>query len=179
MKFSRYIIPSYLTLVLSTALNVSADEGKLSYEKTDAHGTKVEVEHDSKREVDSDGDVEIKSNTTRVTDPKGLMNKTKESNDTKAAVDADGEKDIEKKSVDAAGTLRKGNTEVDVDKHLDGGHTTTTEKTEVVDPKGLMNKETVKVTKEVRKNAAGQVTGTNVEKEVNGDEVSNHKEGSH
>ena len=164
MKFSRYVIPAYVTLLLSIAVTASAEDAKVNYEHTNAQGTHVKVESHSNNTADSKGNVDESSSYKSETDPKGLMNKTKVSSQSKHEKDEDGDETTSKEIVESSGTVRKETKDVDVDRHLDGSETTTVEKTGVVDPKGLLNKETHTTTEKVEKNADGAITGTSVTK---------------
>lgn len=123
-------------------------EAKSSSDYVDQDGTA----HSSKESVDVDvnskGLAQKTVKAQEVTDPKGLMNKVKDTAETTIDEKPRGgyKQTTTRKHTDANGTniTYKTTTNVDVDK--DGNITTTSTTEKTVDPKGLMN-ETVSKTK--------------------------------
>ena len=105
---------------------------------TNSAESKVDVDVDSKGHVDKT----VKSEST--TDPKGLLNKKKDTSETNIEEKDRGgfKQTTTRKHTDAEGTNTTYKTVTDVDVDSNGNVTTkaTTEKT--VDPKGLMNSKT-------------------------------------
>jgi hypothetical protein len=104
---------------------------------------------------------EIKSKTTMEKDEKGNY---------------DAKRTTTSESVDSSGTLNKTDTTVKVDVDADGDASKTVTTENVVDPKGLLNKNKT-VTKDVMKNKNGQTELRHVKK-INGDTVENTKQSS-
>ncbi len=94
--------------------------------------------------VDSKGRMEktIKSQSTR--DPKGLMNKRKNTSETQIEEKARGgyKQTTTRKAMDANGTNTTYKTVTNVDVDVDGNVTSTVTTDKVVDPKGLLNEKT-------------------------------------
>ncbi len=161
-----------LGILLFTATAYADNKVEAKSESTDAAGTTVKIQESSEHKVDSDGNVKVESHYNKSTDPKGLANKTKEKSHSEVERKANGEYKETTESVDAHGTAHKYNAEKKIDNHLDGGKTTTVESSDVVDPKGLMNKKSAEIKEEVRRNAEGAVESKTVTKKINGKVVS-------
>ena len=91
----------------------------------------------------------------------------------KASEDGSMKKEVESKSTDAAGTTTKAETEVKKDVSSDGSVATSVTKSESTDPKGLGNKETVKVEDKVKTDAKTGKTKHKHKKVVDGKTVEN------
>jgi len=112
--------------------------------------TKVDVDVDSQGRIDK----EVKAETT--TDPKGLLNKTKDVSKTDIEEKERGgyKQTTTTKHTNADGTNVTYKTVTDVDVDANGNVTTTAKTEKTVDPKGLMNAET---TSSTTKSVNGQV----------------------
>lgn len=100
--------------------------------------------------------------------------------ETKVEKDGKGnyEAKTETKATDAAGTTTTAEKKVDVDVDSDGSKETTVESKATVDPKGLGNKETVKI-KNTAETKADGTTETSHKKTVNGKTVEDEKTTTH
>lgn len=119
-------------------------ESNRTAERTTASGTKQTTESKVNVDVDSAGRIDKTVKTEAVTDPKGLLNKQKDTSESQVEEKVRGgyKQVTTRKHTDADGTniVYKTTTDVDVDA---AGNVTTTAKTEkTVDPKGLMNSTT-------------------------------------
>jgi len=167
---AMYVFLLGILLSIASSIAIAETDSNSSVEAVDGHGTKIKVErsHD-----ESDGILGGHTSETKeevVVDPEGLMNKTKESYERKVEVERDGDVSETVTSKDALGTEHTITRSKDVDSNFAGGTTATTTTKEVLDPKGLGNKQTAEIEKEV----TTHVDGTKVEttlKKVNGDNV--------
>lgn len=110
--------------------------------KLDAKGTEVKGEAKVDVDVDGDGKVTKKVTNERITDPKGLLNERASTTETSVKQKDGGyERETRTSNSNAAGTstLRAESRDVKVDAH--GNVVETTKVDKVVDPKGLMNRE--------------------------------------
>ena len=165
-----------LAMLLTNVYTAKAENKVNSHnESVDTAGAKTVTDVESEASVDSSGTTKIVSDYKGTHDPKGLMNKTKEFSHTESQIKANGERKDTVSSVDTDGTAVDYTAEVKVDKHLGGAETTTIKSKEVVDPKGLLNKHSAEITKEVIKNSKGAVVSSTVTKAVNDKVVVDHK----
>lgn len=163
-----FILPA-LVLSLATAAHAET-EAAIHSESVNSAGTTVTVDKSHENTVGFTGTRTIETESKVVTDPKGLNNKTKEITKIKQTIDKDGDTSREVLTVDAAGTKRESDTTVATSDNWGGGKTVTSTHTEIVDPEGLGNKQTVEVKKEVVTNADGTTEST--VKKVDGNVVS-------
>ena len=175
MKIVKLIVP--IAVLGCCTLAFAENEADVHTESTNSAGTSVKTDKSHSDTVGLTGTRKIESDTERVTDPKGLNNKVKESAHAKTTIKSDGDVAQEATTVDAAGTKRHVANETDTSKNWSGGKTTTTTHTEVVDPKGLGNKQKVEVESEVATDAHGHTK--HVTKKVNGETVSETSEAHH
>ncbi len=131
-------------------------ESVRSSTQTQPDGTKQTTETTVDRDVKSNGSSSINATTTVSTDPRGAMNEQQAKKETSIEEKPRGgyKETNEQKQTDAAGTNVTTKTTTDVDVDHAGNVTRTVKSEKTVDPKGLMNKETV--TDEV-KSVNGQV----------------------
>ncbi len=117
-------------------------ESTRSSEQTTSDGTAHSSENKVDVDVDSKGNIDKTVKSTSSTDPKGMMNKKKDTSETEIEEKSNGgyKQTTTRNQTDADGTdiTYKTTTNVDVDDKGNVVTTATTEKT--VDPKGLMNK---------------------------------------
>lgn len=137
-------------------------EGKAHTEHIDSKGTKVIEETKEKRVITGDG-VEDTVNVEKVADPKGLMNKTVETQETTTKLDKNGlaNQQIEAESMDKAGTKHKTSVTASQSRTKDGTIETEIKEKVSSDPKGLMNKKTTETNTIVREHPNGKTSVEN------------------
>ena len=121
-------------------------ESTRSADHTTAGGTTHTSESNVSVDVDSQGRIDKEVKSESVTDPKGLMNKKKDTSETEIEEKARGgyKQTTTRKHTDAEGTNTTYKTVTDVDVDADGNVTSTATTEKTVDPKGLMNETTSK-----------------------------------
>lgn len=174
----RKIFVSSLLFVLCASNVVADDKAEAHSEVTDRQGTTTVTDSSKETDVSLTGTEKSKTKVDISRDPKGLMNKTKESAEVKSRVEKDGDGSLKAESKDATGTKKRVDVDVDVDKDMDGTTTTTVETDEVVDPKGLMNKTKTETEEKIVTKPDG-TQERSVSKEVNGKTVSQSSSSSH
>lgn len=147
-------------------------KSEVTSDLTDTEGTRRKIETTEKGTTNRKGDTTLAFKTSESTDPKGLMNKKtgKVEVTEKTGKNGEYERDTYSRSVDSAGTKHVKKTQAERDVRSDGTMKETVTEKRINDPKGLMNKETVKTEKIVEENVDGTTT-THVEKKVNGETV--------
>lgn len=147
-------------------------DSKITTDATDASGTRVKREQEQERSKTLTGDTKTVTKLTTTTDPKGLMNKSKEEAEQTVKSDGEGNSDrtLSSKSVDDAGTLHKHKVETETKVKSDGTLAVSQDDKQITDPKGLGNKTVVRTQTEKEKRPDGTVS-TKVTKKVNGETV--------
>ena len=147
-------------------------DSNVSTDTTDAAGTRIQREQEQVRSKTLTGDTKTVTKMTTTTDPKGLMNKSKEQAEQSVKSDGEGNSDrtLTSKSVDASGTLHKHRIDTETSVKSNGTLAVTQDDRQVTDPKGLGNKTVVRTQTEKEKRADGTVTAK-VKKQVNGETV--------
>lgn len=110
--------------------------------KVDAQGTEVKAKSKVDVDVNDDGSTTKTTKQEHIADPRGTMNERANTTETKVEQKVDGySRETRNSKSNAAGTstLTKESRDVKVDAH--GNVTETTKTDKVVDPKGLMNRE--------------------------------------
>lgn len=136
-------------------------EATRTSEQVTAGGTKTTSKTKVDVDVDSQGRIDKTEKAETVTDPKGLMNRKKDTSSTEIEEKARGgyKQVTTTKHIDADGTNITYKTTTDVDVDSDGNVTTTAKTEKIVDPKGLMNAEkTTSTTKSVNGKVVSSTT---------------------
>ena len=167
MKLSKALLPVVICGVSIVAY--AQNEGDSHSEVVDSAGTKTTIDKEHSDKVGLMGTHTTEMKGEKVVDPKGLNNKTKESYDQVTKVERNGDSEQKTTTVDAAGTKRELTTETDTSKNWTGGNTVTTTRTEVVDPKGMMNRQKTEIEEKVVTDSQGRPTS--VTRSLNGEEV--------
>lgn len=171
MRNFKTVLPVALVLVLLLTFTfpaIAETKTDVHSVSTDASGAKIIVDKSTKTTVDSAGAIVTEKVTESTHDPKGLGNKTKVVAHTESKSLPNGDREDREKSVDSDGTVRDYSAEVKIKENDEGGATTVIESTEIVDPKGLLNKQFAETKTEIKTDAEGSVVGSTVTKKVNG-----------
>lgn len=114
--------------------------------KKNADGTTIKGEAKVDVDVDDDGDVTKKVKNEKITDPKGILNeKAKTSETTIEQKDRGYVRETRSSNSNAAGTSTLTKEQRDVKVDAQGNVIETTKTDKVVDPKGLLNRESTTV----------------------------------
>ncbi len=172
---SKYIL--FLTFIISFPTFSAADNRVSVYSETkEKSGATIIVNESSEQRVDARGTIEIENSHHRIRDPIGLMNRTSESVNTVSKIRASGDRSETVASVDTNGTSRTYSTDTEVKKHRTGGKTEVVKSREVVDPKGLMNKQTTEIKEEVERKEDGSMVSRTLTTEIDGKLVSEERQ---
>jgi hypothetical protein len=158
-----------------TKIDTNADgtyKGSSTFESTDSAGTTIKSKVEENETIGLTGKRKTSARVETVQDPKGLGNKSWAKGESNTVTDAHGNvtRDTEGRAVNADGTMHNTDETVKSSRNADGSSEMKLSKKEVIDPKGLMNRQTVK-TEEIVKHAANGAESRTVKKELNGKTV--------
>lgn len=164
-----------LTIAICLSQTCVAEEQKVETTMTDSHGTKITTKESQEVKVGVTGTQQVELDQTVTVDPKGILNRRSATVEHESQIKRNGDYKETLETNDLEGTTEKDEITQETDTPLLGkGRTTTTVRKKEVDPKGLFNKETLKVKEEVTEDGSGNVK-RKVTTTINGKEVSEEK----
>lgn len=163
-----------LAIAGSVSVAQADNDIDLHAKSVDESGTSVKRDQSHSDKVGLTGTRTIKDNKEKVTNPPGLNNETKEQAKTVRKYGANGDISEETTTVDKDGTARSVEDKTHTAKNLTGGTTTTSTRTESVDPRGMLNQQ--KNTVEDKTTVSADGSTVQHTKKVNGTTVSDSTE---